>query len=129
MNNSFCKMIWRYQVQLNTEVYLSFASIYINPDYMKHLIKRGLGSLKCCAWVALGLRLGCDWVALVFGFNLVYVCRVAKNNLWTILFVCLSHCKSTFRREKIRLNIYFDWNWLQLGEIYWISVQSYRYDF
>ena len=63
-------MIWRYQVQLNTEVYLSFASIYINPDYMKHLIKCGLGSSKCCAWVG-----ACVW------FNLVCLCRVAKTIL------------------------------------------------
>ena len=32
----FCKIRWHFQVQSNTEVYLSFASIYINPDYMKH---------------------------------------------------------------------------------------------
>ena len=49
---------------------MSFASIYINPDYMNHLIKRGLGSLKCRAWVA-----------LVFGFNLVCLGRVAKTLL------------------------------------------------
>ena len=28
----FCKMIWHFEVQSNIEVYLSFASIYINPD-------------------------------------------------------------------------------------------------
>jgi len=36
---------------------LSFASIYINPDNMKHLIKRGLGSLKCCTWAVLAFGL------------------------------------------------------------------------
>ena len=40
--------------QSNTEVYLSFASIYINPVYMKHLIKRGLG-LICITWVCLSV--------------------------------------------------------------------------
>ena len=37
---------------------------------MKHLIKHGLGSLKCCAWVA-----------LAFGFNLSVVDRVAQTLL------------------------------------------------
>ena len=46
----FCKIRWYFQVQSNTDVYLSFASIYINPVYMKHLIKPGLG-LICVAWV------------------------------------------------------------------------------
>ena len=44
---------------------------------MKHLIKRGLGSLKCCAWVA-----------LAFGFNLVCLGRVAKTLLRN--YICVS---------------------------------------
>ena len=30
--NNFCKIRWHFEVQSNTEVYLSFLSIYINPD-------------------------------------------------------------------------------------------------
>ena len=73
----FCKIRWCFQVQSNTVVYLSFLSIYINPVYMKHLIKGGLGGLKCCA---------CVW------FDLVVVDRVAKTLLQNKVFVFFYYC-------------------------------------